>query len=139
MQTLAGGTLDLSAKFSKGYLIQRLRTHKGAHIAEYEAARKVYFEELHEYLVELVSDASCSRLRDDNYQIDVYSKFKPPVNASKLYDQYIRMLELATDDEIELNADAYSSIVEDEWDWAKSAKSINVGYASRSKKPTWMK
>jgi len=131
MQNLTGASLDFKAPFNKAALIAALRDNKIAHIGDFNRAREVYFRELCDRLEALVSDAEDAIFRSDQYAIDHYGKLKPPVDASKLYDQYIELLEKCVAETIELSPSDYNAIVNDDWDWAKNAKATNAAYSSK--------
>jgi len=131
MQQLQGATLDFKAPFSKKALLEALRRNKETFMKDYADACDVYFVDLQKALKELQDDAAGRKFRADEYRLDTYGKMKPPINATKLYIQYIDMLELAQSDTIELSPSDYNAIINDEWDWAKAAKLVNSTYSLR--------
>jgi hypothetical protein len=131
MQNLAGATLDFKAPFDKIVLIRALQDNKWAHVSDFNRAREVYFRDLCERLKVLAADAEAAIFRADSYAVDHYGKLKPPVDASKLYDQYIDLLEKCVSETIELSPSDYNAIVNDEWEFAKAAKQVNSMYSSK--------
>jgi hypothetical protein len=131
MQNLAGASLDFKAAFSKTALIAALKANKEAHCQDFDRAREVYFVDLRQRLSDLTDSAHDAIFREDSYSVDYYGKLKPPVNASKLYDQYIALLDRCVSETIELSPSDYNAIVNDEWDWAKAAKATNSTYSSK--------
>lgn len=108
-------------------VIEALMANQMTHIEQYEEARVAYFKRLSAFLSELYGDAEEHVLRPDNYRINL----TPPVNACKMYDQYIEMLSLAQEDTMVITTQEYQCFFADEWSWAQSAKAINSTYSNR--------
>ncbi len=109
-------------------LIKALEKNKEKHLAEYEKALKVYFADLCMKLQELLVQAE-EKNSDINYGVNLIT----PINNEKLYDKYIGMFKMATDEVIEISTEDYGCIVDDNWDWAVSASRMNTFYSSRAR------
>ena len=131
-----GRTLDIKTKYKTKFLIERLKEHRDNHINDYRKAMDVYHKDLKDALHSLHVLALKSV---DTLDLDVvktaHSKVQSivkPVNAVKAYDQYIDLLFYSAEQVVELDMDDANSIINDEWDWAVSAKITNSFYSSRS-------
>jgi hypothetical protein len=119
--------LNIKVTVKIAEVIDALMANQMTHIEQYEEARVAYFKQLQAQLSELYGDAEEHVLRPDNYAI----RLVPPVNASKMYDQYIEMLTLAQEDTMVITTQEYQCFFADEWSWAQSAKLINSTYSNR--------
>lgn len=123
---LARQRLDIKVKVDVHEVIKALRNNKLKHIEEYNAAVDGFFDKLRAEVGKLADALNDRKLE----QVQLY--MAPPVDARGLYDEYIKMLELAQDDEIEISTEEYACLFEDKWDWAQSAKAANTAYSSYS-------
>jgi len=55
----------------------------------------------------------------------------PPEDHTRDYDRVVRMLEMSTEAEITLSAEAFSQYVMDEWHWKHSWSVSNAKYLGR--------
>lgn len=132
--------MDVKVKYETSYVVNILKAHMNSHVEEYEKAMKVYYRELANAAEELIGmatnfaiDARANDNPDFKTVKDKYDKLttiKKPVDASKMYDQLIVLFTATTDETIELTLDDANSIINDEWDWAVSAKFVNSSYTS---------
>ena len=132
--------MDVKVKYFRRHIINHLSFHRKAHVEEYEKAMKIYYKELANSAEELIGmatnfaiDARAADNPDFKAVKDKYDKLisiKKPVDAIKMYDQLIKLFETADDETIELTLDDANSIINDEWDWAVSAKFVNSSYTS---------
>ncbi len=58
----------------------------------------------------------------------------PPQDYSEVYRTTIKMLEWSTDRNVELQADEFRQLVEDQWDWSDSFIHSNAGYSATARK-----
>lgn len=116
--------IEVSVKISD--LIECLRDNKKKHLAEYEVARTEYFAALKRKLRDLSKSLKNEEFRKDNYNVNL----NPPVNASDMYEQYIKMLSMSQETEMKISTHEYQCFVEDNWSWAIAAKTSNAFYSS---------
>lgn len=116
--------MNLKIKVHRDDLITHLKENKKAHEAEYKEAHTAYFNKLREAIADLLHDANQCGFRADNYRISL----QPPVDQTKMYDKYIHMLGMSHETLIEIGVDEYTKFVDDQWDWAVSAKLFNSQY-----------
>lgn len=116
--------MDLKIRVEKEKLIQSLLDNKKAHEAEYIEAHNAYFNKLRGDLADLLHDANQCAFRDDQYRLHL----QQPVDQTDMYDKYINMFRMSADDLIEIGVDEYTKFVEDQWEWAVSAKLFNSQY-----------
>jgi hypothetical protein len=62
---------------------------------------------------------------------NVLVRITKPTDAAKNYEQYISLFKQSVSEELELTMSEANSIINDEWDWAVSAKLLNSTYSSR--------
>jgi AAA15 family ATPase/GTPase len=118
--------LDIKITVKVSDLIDALMKNKESHIKEFEAATIEYFLQLHDKIFMLAESADLRFFRKDNYNVNL----TPPVDATKMYDEYIAFLSMAQNATMEITPDEYKSIVADDWSWARQAKVTNSFYAS---------
>ena len=70
-------------------------------------------------------------LKDFNSMYSKIYTLNKPVDASKMYEQYISLLSQSTDKELTLALNDANAIINDSWDWAIQAKTVNSTYSSR--------
>lgn len=122
--------VDLKIQVTVKDLLKHLERNKAAHVKEYSSALKVYFKKLKSELAKMTESVAASKMRSDDYII----RFARPVNKSKEYDKYIRMLKMSVDTQVEISATEYDCFVNDEWEWIQYAKTTNTFYnSSRSR------
>lgn len=64
----------------------------------------------------------------DGGKIELYFDLPEPRNQTKDYDRVISMLEMSTDDKIQLSASEYDNYVRDIWSWTSSLASQSMAY-----------
>ena len=139
-----GNQIDLKVKYSTKFLIDKLEEHAYNHILDYAKAKRVYEDDMKDALEKLGGKAmslatALAVAPDSNIELgeirNAYNKLfsiVKPVDASEAYTQYIDLLRMNVTDFLELDISDANSIINDEWDWAVSAKTTNAFYSSRS-------
>ena len=135
MQALSGGVLNIKTQYDRLKLINALIANRDKHIEDYKAAVIVYKEDQKKLIEEMVvvSTAAVETVTTDKIY-RVYAKLvqlTEPVDATKLYEQYIGLFTAAVAENIELTMSEANSIINDEWAWAVAAKTSNSLYSSR--------
>ena len=118
--------LSMKVCIKKADLIAALEKNKKRHLDDYEKAVSVWFDDLRDKFTTLQASVEARDQKAD-YRVNL----TPPVNNEKLYDKYIGMFTLATEDVIEITAEDYGCIVDDNWDWARQATISNAFYSSK--------
>lgn len=118
--------LEIKIRVAPATLVQALETNKAKHFADFEKAKAVFFDEVQDELKKLLKKAKeASELKTVHYRKE------PPINNEKLYDKYIGMFRMATDETIEISSEDYGCIVDDNWSWALTASVLNGAYSSK--------
>jgi hypothetical protein len=136
----AVGMLDVKTKFKTVDIISQLHEHRKNHIKEYENAMEVYREKVLGFTQLLIGAATNFSIevkegKDIDYN-EVSKKWfnltqlKVPVDSREMYDQLITLFASSDEETIEMSLQDANSIINDEWDWAISAKTINSTYSS---------
>ena len=131
-------SLDVNVDYSVAFLISQLEINKAKHIEEYKQALVVYEQDRLSLLKEIQKEAKVLTTvdtkdnRDRLYRLNhSFYNLKLPVNAEKTYDTYIGLLKNTVSENVNLGISDANAIINDEWDWAVSAKTTNYSYSSR--------
>jgi hypothetical protein len=117
MRTL--GSRKINVKKDK--LIETIKENKTNHIVEYEKAVVAYKEEALCQLSELTGRVNAGEL-------DVKLDLITPINNVDNYDKIIQMFDWEVNEVVELEQDEFREYVQDETDFAVSAKFSNSAY-----------
>lgn len=104
-------------------LLSKLRENLANHSKIVEEARAGYIEKARKELEERLKDIEKGKLV--NLTFGLY----PPQDYSSVYKTSISMLEWNKSDTVELEADEFRQLVEDQWDWTQGFLASNVGYS----------
>jgi hypothetical protein len=104
-------------------LINKIKENKQNHIKEYEKAVVAYKEAALKQLAELTEKVNGGAL---NISLDLVT----PVNNAENYDKIVEMFEWEVNDVVELEQKEFIEYVQDETDFAVSAKFSNTFYAN---------
>jgi hypothetical protein len=137
-----GKTIDVKVKYPTKFIVDTLNKSRIAHVAEYKVAVEEYNAKVKEalYKVSLQAIEASKRITEKkevnteelNNQYTKLRAIKAPINAEKMYDQYITLFQATTDEYIELDLQDANALINDEWDWVQEAKFINSTYAASS-------
>jgi len=108
-------------KVKKQELIKKIKENKEKHIEEYAKAVVAYKEEALRQLNILIDKANTGNLK-------LNLKLVTPVNNSDNYDKIIEMFEWEVEDEVQLSQSEFNEYVQDETDFAMTAKMSNSTY-----------
>ena len=106
----------------KADLIAKIKENKKNHIVEYEKAVIAYKEEALKQLADLTNEITEGKL---GIQLDLVT----PVNNSENYDKIVEMFEWEVNDVVELEQKEFIEYVQDETEFAVSAKFSNTFYS----------
>lgn len=122
---MRSGSNQLACKFPVKTLIEKLKANRKKHLADYEAAKVEYRKELIALLEKKLKAAKRSR------KVNHHIKLAIPVQYSKEYDKAISMLELTSDEQVELDPILYSQLVLDDWEWKDDFLSNTASYMNK--------
>ena len=115
-------------------LIKVLKDNMAVHDEIYAEAVKNFEEKALEDLnkqYDRIKERIAGMNEDDH---NVYETFQItyPQSFKNEYEVVIGMMEVATDEHIELHADQYRAFYLNEWDWANDFIAANTAYVSKS-------
>ena len=110
-------------------LLEVLKTNRTQHMTEYQSAMEVYKKEVVAKLKHLLADAR-KEAEKDVPSFDLSVGLAEPRSYAESYDTAIKMLEMSTDEIIELSQTEFSQYVEDNWSWQSVFKSVTGAYNS---------
>ncbi len=108
-------------KVKKAELIEKIKLNKENHIKEYEKAVVAYKEEALRQLANLTT-------RVNEGVLGVKLDLVTPINNSDNYDKILEMFEWEVEDEVVLGQSEFIEYVQDETDFAVTAKLSNTAY-----------
>ena len=119
-----------SVNVSKDKLLEVLRENRTKHVNEYLSAVEVYRGDVIARLRTMLENAQIEAGKVTP-KFDLKVDLAEPVSYVDSYDTAIRMLDMSTDDIIELSSQEFSQYVEDNWAWQGMFKSITGTYNSK--------
>jgi len=111
-------------KVDKDKLIEKIKENKVKHIEEFNKAVIAYKKEALEQLARLTVNVNDGAL-------DIKLNLITPVNNSENYDKIIEMFEWEVEEFVELEQQEFLEYVQDETDFAVTAKLSNTAYSNR--------
>jgi len=120
------GSLKLKVNIRVATLVEALQNNLNEHRRNYEKAVKVYFADLTTAFGKIADSVAKGDLKADHTL-----NMQKPVNNEKEYNKYINMLLQAEAETVEISAEEYSCIVDDNWSWAIQAALLNNSYSSK--------
>lgn len=108
------------------------KTHKEDFILALNGYKIKSEEKFRKYTKQFKQNLLDFDIEPKNLQVSLGSFNLPifPENHLAEYDRVIKMLEMTTQKEIELDHKEFSNYIMDNWDWKNSFKTIVSGYAS---------
>lgn len=119
--------LSTNLKFNVKELLDKIQTNRAKHNSEYEKALVQYKKELKEELEEKLVKLT------ENKDIHPHSNLVVPIRFSKDYDKAYDMLDMTSQNEIELDQRTFCQLVRDEWDWQQDFARSTTAYSSKFK------
>lgn len=107
-------------------LLEKVKQNREEHLAEYKEAKEKMVEEIRNY-----HEQQLLVINSGSIEFDTNYNFLEPENHEKDYDQVITMLEMSTEEVIELTNHEFAQYVMDEWGWKDAFKMINSTYLSK--------
>ena len=111
-------------RIGKNELVNKLRENREKHHEHVKKAEKGYLKAVKEdleQLLQIVNDGKIPNFRS------LY-KLQQPINKIEEYDIALQMLDMSTDDIIELTQDDFKKYVLDKWDWTADLIASNTKY-----------
>lgn len=119
-----------SVNVYKKELLTVLRENRTKHVNEYLSAVTVYRDDVVARLKKMLSDAKVEAQKTEP-KFDLRIDLDAPKSYVESYDTAIKMLEMSTDEIIELSLQEFSQYVEDKWSWAAAFKSVTSIYNAK--------
>jgi hypothetical protein len=111
-------------KYPRAKLLEKVEANRKAHNTTWKEARVEYAKQLEIELGGKLVDLRAGK------EVDANSKLMRPVQFLADYDRAIAMLKMATDENIELDQQAFSQLVMDEWGWKSSFMTNTAVYGN---------
>jgi hypothetical protein len=116
--------LDITIELKPSDLEDALKKNKSKHLEDYKKAVSVYFADLQREITTIEALVQAKDL-DSEHTINLVK----PINNEKLYDKYIGFFSMHIKPSVEISAEDYGCIVDD--NWSISAHRINTTYSSK--------
>ena len=113
-----------TVKINKTELLESVKKNLETHKSDYEESVDGYYVEL---LKKLKSKVKAVKARE---KIDMIIHLVKPENHSKEYERVIKMLEMTTEDEIELTVREFDNYVMDNWGWSDDFGTTKMMYSN---------
>lgn len=111
-------------KFNKAELLETIKKNRETHRAIFEEAYEGFYKALVKQLDRMKEAALAKK------KVNMYIGLTEPVDQTEAYDKVIRMLELSTDEEINLDEREFGQYVLDEWNWKGQFIAANAVYSN---------
>ncbi len=120
------GRFDTQVKvtLSKDFVLNKLRENLASHSRLVAEARDGYIKKSSEELEKKLAQVREGKLVSLSFHLTV------PKDYSSVYRTTISMLELHTEDKINLEAGDYKKLIDDDWEWAQDFVISNSAYSS---------
>tara|TARA_Y100000310_G_C20451686_1_gene701048 strand:+ start:492 stop:899 length:408 start_codon:yes stop_codon:yes gene_type:complete len=126
---MRGFGVNLKTSVSRVTLLDILRKNRAEHALIVEEAKRGYLDAARKALRRKLKEYE-SKNTDSGKLEDLSVSLHAPRSHVKIYDHLIGLLELSSDDLIELDAEQYRHMVADEWDWMADFLLSNSNYSA---------
>ena len=116
--------LNMEFTFKKADVLARLKENREKHAKIVEEAREGW----QDAAVKLIK-SELAKVRKAKAPAHLSFHLNPPVDYTDVYDTLIAQLELAQEDELELDGDQFRKMMEDKWDWREQFLGTNAAYS----------
>ena len=103
-----------NVKVRKSDLMTVVESNRLKHIAEFDSAKKIFIEDAIAKLQDMLTTAQ------KNGRIIQNLGLTEPISYVQEYDTAIKMLQMSTEDVIELTQQEFQQYVEDQWSWKRN-------------------
>lgn len=114
-----------SVKISASKLLNILVENRDKHVKDFNEATEGYRIDAIAALEKVLQEAK------DGKEIQHYISVVKPTSYKESYDTVIRMLELSSENEVELTMQEFSQYVEDKWQWKQAFAETASFYNSK--------
>lgn len=114
-------------KIEKSILLRELKANLENHTVEIEELRVARRDEIEERLQDVLQNIEI----DVKYQPEAQYHFPYVVDHSADYERAIAMIEMSSDDIIELEEVQFRRLVMDEWEWTSEFKQMAATYSGK--------
>lgn len=114
---------NMNVTVNKTDLLEKLKANRAKHLTMVQEARAGYLAKAKKAL-----DQKMALLLKGQI-VSLGFSLRMPVDHTSDYDTSIGMLEMATNQQIDLDASQYRTLVEDKWDWEREFYLANSGYS----------
>jgi hypothetical protein len=123
------GRLNIGTQmnFSRQDLLERLVANRDRHASVVKEALAGYVKRARDEVVARLNELEKGR------PVALYFSLQPPADMTSAYDTVIEMLRMSQDRTIELSAQEFRCLVQDEWDWSELFWSTNKTYSQTAK------
>lgn len=111
----------------KEQLLEMVRKNRDAHRALFLKAQEGFRARAVEEMDEML------RLAREGKEVRLYVGLTAPADHTDEYDRAIQMLEMSTDDIVEIDQQTFAQLVRNEWAWFGQTTATNMTYASGGK------
>lgn len=118
--------IDMRVKCNTKDVIANLTKNREEHKRLVAEARAGYLDSARKELRTRLSQL------DGDKVVNLKFKLEPPLDYTSVYDTALGMLSQHTENCIELDADTYRHLVQDEWEWTKTFVARNSLYSSET-------
>jgi len=115
--------INLTSTCNKAEILTKLKINRDQHSQRVKEAREGYVTKAQEELTKKLN------LLKEGKLVALSFSLKVPKDFTTVYNTTIGMLEAHTKEEIELSADEYRHLIEDNWEWTREFLTSNVGYS----------
>lgn len=115
--------MEMRTRVKKADLLETLKKNRDQHRKIWEEALAGYKEEMLKRLERFLAEVREGKLISRSINLPV------PTNETSSYDTAIKMLEMGTEDIIELSTQDFACLVEDKWEWKRNFILSNSGYS----------
>jgi hypothetical protein len=112
---------------SKGEALERLKANRERHAVIVKEARESYANRALAALTKRIEKLKTGKI------VGLAFSLRVPQDQTSVYDTAIEMLELHTEDHVEMNASQVRNLMMDEWDWMDQFLLHNAGYSGTAR------
>lgn len=110
---------------SRRILLEKLSGNRANHHGLYEQAYEIYCTRIIKEIEEKLSEAKSRKI------VRLYSALPIPEDHTEDYDAVISLLEMSTDETIELDDKDVRKYILDRWEWERSFASNTASYVRK--------
>lgn len=116
--------METTTNMRKAEVLAIIKDNRDKHRSVFEAALDGYRTRARSILKEWDESLSSGRVRELRIVLDM------PKDHTRDYDRIIKMLEMDTGDEVEMDENMFAQYVMDDWSWKRTWLSMSSRYAA---------